>query len=70
MFESLLDALEGELRAALNATVTGLVASARTRLEEAVAEVAKERSKGLADIAQERAEVHREIEAMQTHQAR
>jgi hypothetical protein len=69
MFDAILDALESELRAALNIAVTGLVATARTRLEEAVAEVAKERAKGLAEVAQEKADLHREIEAMQTHQA-
>jgi hypothetical protein len=69
MFDAILDALESELRAALNTAVTGLVATARTRLEEAVAEVAKERAKGLAEVAQERADLHREIETMQTHQA-
>jgi hypothetical protein len=69
MFDAILDALESELRAALNTAVTGLVATARTRLEEAVAEVAKDRTKGLAEVAQERADLHREIEAMQTHQA-
>jgi hypothetical protein len=69
MFDAILDTLESELRAALNTAVTGLVATARTRLEEAVAEVAKDRTKGLAEVAQERADLHREIEAMQTHQA-
>jgi hypothetical protein len=70
MFESMLGALESELRAALNTAVTGLVAMARTRLEEAVAEVAKERAKGLAEVAQERTDLHREIETMQIHQAK
>jgi hypothetical protein len=69
MFNTILDALESELRAALNTAVTGLVATARTRLEEAVAEIAKERAKGLAEVAQERADLHREIKAMQAHQA-
>jgi hypothetical protein len=70
MFESLLDSLESELRAALNTSVTGLVATAWTRLEEAVAEVARERAKGLLEVAQERAVLHREIEAMQAHHAK
>jgi hypothetical protein len=69
MFDAILDTLEKELRAALNTAVMGLVATARTRLEETVAEVAKERAKGLVEVAQERADLHREIEAMQTHQA-
>jgi hypothetical protein len=68
MFDALLDALESELRAAPNTAVTGLVATARTRIEEAVAEVAEKCAKGLAEIAQEKADLHRKIEAMQTHQ--
>jgi hypothetical protein len=77
MFEALLDALDRELRTALNASFTGLVATARVRLEDMVAEVAKERAKGLAEVAEERTkglaarrgELSREVEAMQTHQA-
>jgi hypothetical protein len=79
MFDNMLDALENELRAALSMVVTGLVVTARTRLEDAVAEVATERVKGLAEVAEERvkglAEVdarrdkfYREVAAMQTHQ--
>jgi hypothetical protein len=79
MFDAMLDVMESELRAALNMAVTGLVATARTRLEDAVAEVAKERAKGLTEVAKERAErlaevdvrraeFHREVAAMQTHQ--
>jgi hypothetical protein len=81
MLDALLDALESELRAALNTTVTGLVATARTRLEEAVAEVAKERAKVLSEVAEERAkslaevdarriQLSGEIAAMQTHQSK
>jgi hypothetical protein len=81
MFDSLLDALGRELQAALSTAVAGLVTTARTRLEGAVTEVAEERVKGLAEVAKERAaslaevdarrgELHREIEAMQTHQAK
>jgi hypothetical protein len=55
MFESLLDALDKELRIALNASITGLVATTRARLEDMVVEVAKERTKGLAEVAEERA---------------
>jgi hypothetical protein len=69
MFDALLDALESEPQAALNTAVTGLVATAWTQLEEAVAEFAEKRAKGLAEVAQERADLHSEIEAMQTHQA-
>jgi hypothetical protein len=70
MFVAILDELESELRAALNTAVAGLVATARARLEEAVAEVAKERAKGLADVAREKSDLHRDIETMQTHQAK
>jgi hypothetical protein len=80
MFDSLLDALDSELRTALNASVTGLIAMARARLEDMVAEIAKERAKGIAEVAEERTkglaevdtkrgELSQEIEAMQTHQA-
>jgi hypothetical protein len=75
----MLAALESELQAALNMAVTGLVATARTRLEDAAAELATERALGLATVAEEsakglaevdarRAEFHREVAAMQTHQ--
>jgi hypothetical protein len=79
MFDSLLDALDMELRTALNASVIGLVATARARLDVAVAEVAKEGAKGLVEVAEERTrglaevdarrgELSHEIEVMQTHQ--
>ena len=67
MFDSLLDALEKDLRAALNTTVTGLVATARTRLEGALAELAKERAKGLAEVDARQAELQREVAAMRIH---
>jgi hypothetical protein len=78
MFDSLLENLESELQGALQRAVTGLVATARTRLEDALAEVAKERAKGLAEMAEERAkglaevnairgELSREVEAMHKH---
>ena len=81
MFDALLNQLERELQAALKTAVTGLVATSRARLEAAVAELAKERAKGLAEVAEERAEglaevdarrgeLHREVAAMQTHQAK
>jgi hypothetical protein len=76
--DSMLDALERELRAALTTCVTGFVATARQKFESAVAEVAKERAKGLAEVAEERtaalaevdarrAELIREVEAMHAH---
>jgi hypothetical protein len=79
MFDSLLSQLETDLRAALGTCITGLVATARTRLEHAHADVAKERARGLAEVAEERAEalaevdarrgdLGREVAAMHTHQ--
>jgi hypothetical protein len=79
MFDNMLAALESELQAALNMAVTGLVATVRTRLEDAAAKVAEERAKALAEVAQERAkglaevdakrnQLMDEIAAMQTHQ--
>jgi hypothetical protein len=78
MFDALLDTLETDLRAALNTAVTGLVATARKRLEVAVAELEDERTRGLSEVADERAkgladvdrrqrELSREIEAMHRH---
>jgi hypothetical protein len=78
MFDSLLDALESELQAALTTAVTGLVTTARTRLQGAVAEVAKERADDLAEVAKERAkglaevdgqkaDLRREMHAMHKH---
>jgi hypothetical protein len=54
MFDALLNQLETNLRAALGTYVTGLVATARRHLEGAHADVAKERVKGLAEVAAER----------------
>jgi hypothetical protein len=69
MFDSMLAALEEELRADFNTALAGLVATARTRLEGAVAEVAKERAKGLAEVAKQKTDLQREVQAMQTHAA-
>jgi hypothetical protein len=76
--EALLDALEKELRAALETIVTGSVATARARLEGAVAKVAIERAKGIDEVAKERitaladvdarrGELGREVQAMHRH---
>jgi N-acetylneuraminic acid mutarotase len=67
MFDSLLDALEKELHEALATVVTGLVTTARTRLEGAVAEVAKERAKGLAEVDAQKADLRHEVQAMHKH---
>jgi hypothetical protein len=64
---TLLDTLEMELRAILDTTVTTFVATARTRLEGAVAEVAKDRAKALAEVDVRRGELGREVEAMHKH---
>jgi hypothetical protein len=69
MIALLLAALEEELRADFHKALAGLLTTARTRLEGALAEVAKERAQGLAEVATQKAELHREIEAMQTHQS-
>jgi hypothetical protein len=74
----MLSQLETDLRAALGICVTGLVATARARLEGAHADVSKERAQGLAEVAEERAkalaevdtrrvELGREVSAMQQH---
>jgi hypothetical protein len=67
IFDALLQKLEGDMRADLERTVTGFVATARTQLEGALAAVAIERAKGLADVAKEKADLHREIAAMHKH---
>jgi hypothetical protein len=78
MFDNMLSQLETDLRTALGTCVTGLVVTARPRLEsEQVAlseerargltEAAEERAKALAEVDARRAELRREIVAMQTH---
>jgi N-acetylneuraminic acid mutarotase len=75
MFDALLHKLEGDLRASCEAAL----ASARTQLESGladlarertkrIAEVDEERAKGLAGVAKEKADLHREIAAMQKQQ--
>jgi hypothetical protein len=56
MLDALLSQLETDLRATLGTCVTELVMKARVQLEGAHAYVAKERAKGLVDVAEERAE--------------
>jgi hypothetical protein len=78
MFDAFLNQLEMDLRTALGTCVTKLVATARTQLESAHADVAKERVQGLAEVAEERAkalaevvarraELGREVAAMHMH---
>jgi hypothetical protein len=75
MFDALLHKLEGDLRASCDAAL----ASARAQLEGGLADLAKERAKGLAEVnkerakrlagvANEKADLHREITAMQKQQ--
>jgi chorismate mutase len=67
MFDALLTKLETDLRTSFDEALIGLVATARSQLDGALAEIAKERAKGLADVAREKADLHREITAMQKH---
>jgi hypothetical protein len=67
LLDSLLCKLETELQTAVKIAVVGLVATARIRLEGALAKVAEERAKGLAEVAKERAELLCEIQAMHNH---
>jgi hypothetical protein len=68
LFDALLATLEQELRANFHRALAGLLATARTRLEGALAEVARERAQGLAEVTTQKAELRREVEAMQTHE--
>jgi hypothetical protein len=67
LIDPILAVLEEELRTGFDAALTGLLATARTRLEDAVAEVAQERGKGLAEVATQKAELQQEVEKMHTH---
>jgi hypothetical protein len=63
MFDAMLSQLETDLRTALGTCVVGLVATARARLEDAHADIAKERAQGLAEVAEERAKALAEVDA-------
>jgi hypothetical protein len=78
MFDAMLSQLETDLHAALGTCVTGLVAMVRGRLEDAHADLAKERTQLLVEVAEERvkalaevyarrAELGLEVAAMQKH---
>jgi hypothetical protein len=67
LFDSVLAELGGELRADFNTALKGLLATARTRLEGALAEFAKELIKGLVEVTTQKAELSREIKYMHTH---
>jgi hypothetical protein len=67
LLDPILAALESDIRAGFDAALAGLLAMARTRLEGALADVAKERAQGLADVATQKDALRREVEAMHTH---
>jgi N-acetylneuraminic acid mutarotase len=67
MFDALLTKLETDLRTAFDGALTGLVATARTQLDNVIAEVTRERAKGLAEVAREKTDLHREITSMYKH---
>jgi hypothetical protein len=67
LLDPILVALEKELRSDFHKALTGLLATALERLEGALAEVAEERTKGLAEVTTRRAELGREVAAMQQH---
>jgi hypothetical protein len=67
LLDPILAALEKELRSDFSKALTGLLATARARLEGALADVAEERTKGLAEVAARREELAREVAAMHKH---
>ena len=69
MFDVLLTKLETEVRTAYDRALVVLVTTERTQLDGALAEVAKERTKGLSEVAKEKADLDREIAAMHKHKA-
>jgi hypothetical protein len=58
-FDGLLKRLEEELQTVLGATVAEFIATARTQLEGVLAGVAWERANGVAEVAKEKADLHR-----------
>ena len=66
--ETLLDDLRTELLSLMTTAVDGLVAKARTKLEQAEKEAEELKAKGLAEVAEQRAALEREVVAMQRHQ--
>jgi hypothetical protein len=68
LVDSMLRRLKEDLNASLGVAIAGLVEMARIQLEDALAEFTKERAKGLADNAEEKDDLHREIAAMQKQQ--
>ena len=84
MLNAMMTKLETDLRAASEASMTHLLATARTQLEKAIAEIGKERANGLAEVEEQqvkaaayaetldeyRAELQCEIDKMQAHMER
>ena len=66
--ETLLDDMRTELLALMTSAVDGLVAKARTKLEQAEREAEELKAKGLKEVAEQRAALEREVAAMQCHQ--
>jgi hypothetical protein len=67
MFDALLTKFETGIRIAFDEALTRLVTTARTQLDATLSEVARERAKGLAEVAREKADLHREIAVMHKH---
>jgi hypothetical protein len=66
--EIIANALLHKLKVELQASCDAALAAARTHLECGLAELARERTKGIAGVAEERADLHWEIAAMQKQQ--
>jgi hypothetical protein len=67
MFDALLTKLETDLRTAFDGALAGLVVTARTQLDSALAEITGERAKGIAEVAREKVDLHCEIATMHKH---
>jgi predicted short-subunit dehydrogenase-like oxidoreductase (DUF2520 family) len=63
MLDNMLSQLETDLRTALDTCVSGLVATARARLEGAQVALSEERARGLTEVAEERAKALAEVDA-------
>jgi hypothetical protein len=63
----MLDMMISQLEIHLHTALIELVATARTQLEGALAEIDKERAKAIAGVDARRTELERDMEAMHTH---
>jgi hypothetical protein len=66
MFESMLNQLEADLHATLSTSVAGMISAVRAGLEGAHAGIVKETIRGLAEVAEERANALAEVDARRT----